>query len=120
MGSGYSSSAMTGLTSPVIGLSSPVPSSDFEFLVVAIVEVHFLTLDVAAALVIIPLIPERADAIAMGSESPVVSVAEVVSLVVSSLPLEPFSDLAMLLELSLVSPLVSDARLEPMDVGDLG
>jgi hypothetical protein len=36
------------------------------------------------------------------------------------LPLEPSSALSMLLELSSVHPLVSDAGLEPLDVGDLG
>jgi hypothetical protein len=120
MGSGYPPSAMTSLTSPVTGLSSPVPSSEFELPVVAIAEVPSSTLDVAVAPVIIPLIPELADAVAMDSESPAVSVAEVVSPAASSLPLDPFSDLAMIPELSSVSPLVSDAGLEPMDVGDLG
>jgi hypothetical protein len=137
---GFSSpvtSEAVAVTSDAIAVTSDavaVTYSDVGLPVVATAEVSSTSLDVDATLVIIPSIPVRAETVAMDSGSPVVSVAmdsgssevsvasglPTVTVGSNSLPLEPLSALAMLLELSLMPRSVSDVGLESLDVGVLG
>ena len=66
---------MTGSSLPMTSEDVAMPSSDFRLSVVNISEISTMTLDVSATPVIISLIPEQAEAVAMVSRPPAVSVA---------------------------------------------
>ena len=78
---GVASLPVTGSSLPVTGSKVVVvPSSDFGLSVVNIAKISTMMLDVSATTVIIPLISERAEAVAMVSGSLTVSVAGLESL----------------------------------------